>query len=367
MALKKLALIPVVLVAILVLVSPPGANAQHFPTPSPTQFTNLVCSGNIQCSPSSGPTPNVTITNHPTFSALSLPNTLFSEGTGTPQPLYNIGIGGGLQSNTTGSYNTANGFNSLYSNTTGNDNTANGFQAMQSNTTGSANTVNGYQAMDSNTTGSANTANGFQALYSNTTGSANTVNGYQAMDSNTTGSDNTANGFQALYSSTGNWNTVLGASPDSGSYGQVTTGSQNISLGYDMEVPSPTANGQLDIGNAIYGLNNTGTLTTISTGCIMLYSTTCPASTSFYVVGNVNFNGTTTVKQVAQAAAGDVFGSCAMSAGTTCTVTWSYTPTYCVTSPLGSTPYYGAVGISGTTITVTANTSNSATWDVHCL
>jgi hypothetical protein len=50
-----------------------------------------------------------------------------------------IGLGSGRY-NTTGSYNTANGFQALYSNTTGNYNTANGVQSLFSNTTGSSNT-----------------------------------------------------------------------------------------------------------------------------------------------------------------------------------------------------------------------------------
>ena len=34
--------------------------------------------------------------------------------------------------------------NALYSNTTGSDNTANGYEALYSNTTGNNNTANGY-------------------------------------------------------------------------------------------------------------------------------------------------------------------------------------------------------------------------------
>ena len=57
------------------------------------------------------------------------------------------------------------------SNTTGSNNTANGFQALHSNTTGNDNTANGADALFNNTTGSNNTANGSDALFSNTTGS----------------------------------------------------------------------------------------------------------------------------------------------------------------------------------------------------
>src|SRR5215471_11194506 len=52
------------------------------------------------------------------------------------------------------------------SKTTGTDDTALGFQALPSNTTGSFNSATGSQALFNNTTGLASTAVGFQALYS---------------------------------------------------------------------------------------------------------------------------------------------------------------------------------------------------------
>ena len=61
-----------------------------------------------------------------------------------------------------------------------------------------------------NTTGSYNTATGFEALSSNTTGDANTANGAERSN-NTTGSYNTANGFSARSNTTGNNNTANGA------------------------------------------------------------------------------------------------------------------------------------------------------------
>ena len=59
----------------------------------------------------------------------------------------NVGIGKGtLQANTTGYYNTANGYTSLLSNTTGSSNTANGFNAGRSITTGGTNSFFGADA-----------------------------------------------------------------------------------------------------------------------------------------------------------------------------------------------------------------------------
>ena len=70
-------------------------------------------------------------------------------------------------------------------------NTASG-EALFSNTTGSYNTANGYDALYSNTTGGFNAANGVLALYNNTTGNFNTATGPGALFSNTTGSNNVA-------------------------------------------------------------------------------------------------------------------------------------------------------------------------------
>jgi hypothetical protein len=62
-------------------------------------------------------------------------------------------------------------------------------------------------------------------------------------------------------------------------------------------------------------------------------------------------------------------GACTMSSGTSCTVTLSAQPstpglTHCVAQVQGATPIAAACSISGTTATVTAGSSNSATWAV---
>jgi hypothetical protein len=88
---------------------------------------------------------------------------------------------------------------SLYSNTTGSYNTANGMYSLRSNITGSYNTANGMYSLYSNTTGINNTANGMYSLYSNTTGSNNTANGMYSLHSNITGSNNNCFGHRAGY------------------------------------------------------------------------------------------------------------------------------------------------------------------------
>src|SRR5207237_7072613 len=128
-------------------------------------------------------------------------------------------------SNTTGSYNTANGSHALGSNTTGNYNTANGYQALWYNGTGIHNTANGAFALAGNN-GNNNAANGYAALYNNRTGSRNTANGVITLYNNTDGVSNTANGFGALFSNTGNYNTAIGDSA-----GADVTGDGNVCIG----------------------------------------------------------------------------------------------------------------------------------------
>jgi hypothetical protein len=77
--------------------------------------------------------------------------------------------------------NTAEGTDALFSLTTGTDNTAIGFNALYNGTITNGNTAVGSQALSSNTDGLDSTAIGFQALYSNTSGGGNNAFGYQAL------------------------------------------------------------------------------------------------------------------------------------------------------------------------------------------
>src|SRR5437667_11232435 len=73
--------------------------------------------------------------------------------------------------------NTAEGDSALFTLTTGSFNTAIGFDALYNTTVSIANTATGNASLFSNTTGGFNTANGSQALYNNTTGEENVVVG----------------------------------------------------------------------------------------------------------------------------------------------------------------------------------------------
>ena len=131
----------------------------------------------------------------------------------------------------------------LFSNTTGNYNTANGFRRSITTQPATQNTATGFDALFSNTTGSFNTANGAQALFSNTTGGGNTANGIMRLLATPPASDNTANGFMrssatppatsirqwcsALFNNTLARNIALGRSAGL----NLTTGSNNIDIG----------------------------------------------------------------------------------------------------------------------------------------
>jgi hypothetical protein len=124
-----------------------------------------------------------------------------------------------LQSNTTGSYNTALGNGSLGSNTTASNNTAVGYQAGYSKTTGNRNSLFGHQAMFNATTAEANTVIGHTAGGNISTGSNNTLVGGRS-DSGT----NEGAGFGLT---TGGYNNFFGGNAGS----SITTGSKNTVLG----------------------------------------------------------------------------------------------------------------------------------------
>jgi len=149
-----------------------------------------------------------------------------------------------LSGNTSGSNNTATGYEALWYNSTGYDNVATGYEALVNNSTGYDNVATGLEALASNTTGYQNTAIGQQALYYNT-GSANTALGYVSLFSNTTGYDNVATGIAALFgNTTGTFDTGTGMY----ALNNTTTGSYNIGVGYQAGY-NVTGSYNIDIGS----------------------------------------------------------------------------------------------------------------------
>src|SRR5437016_4436899 len=143
-----------------------------------------------------------------------------------------------LTGKTSGTNNTAVGFNALFSNTNGSENTANGVNALFSNTIANEGTAVGYQALYNNLgsstpdptgnfPGDQNTAVGWRALYSNTYGNNNTANGHGALSSNTTGIGNIALGSAAGDNlDTGNNNIDIGNEGVAGESATIRIGDQ---------------------------------------------------------------------------------------------------------------------------------------------
>ena len=126
---------------------------------------------------------------------------------------------------------------------------------------GSYNTAQGFQSLRSNTTGYSNSAQGVQALYSNTTGNYNSAQGVQAGRSIIDGNSNTFVGYAAGYHAS-----------------QLTSASNSMALGNGAYT---TASNQVVIGNTaitdIYA-NQNGTAT-IRAGKFQLSDlNTAPAS-----------------------------------------------------------------------------------------
>ena len=187
---------------------------------------------------------------------------------------------------TTGSYNTAHGYQALSSLTGGYYNTAMGAMALSSLTTAFNNTAVGYLALGSTTSGSANTAVGLSALASNTA-SFNTAVGEYALIDNVSGSANIAMGVAALQVNTaGSSNVAIG----NDTLASITTGFNNIAIGDD--AGNRTAGGD---SNNIY-IGSVGALA--DNGVIRIGGNTAlgdyyGAQTAFYAsgIGNATVSG----------------------------------------------------------------------------
>jgi trimeric autotransporter adhesin len=189
---------------------------------------------------------NVLTSDGTTWVSSAVAATLIGE-TDSASP-YSTFLGSDAGVNTTGTYNTALGYQSLTANTTGGSNIAIGREAQRfyANTTRSENVAIGTSALRFSTDSSGNTAVGHQSMYSNISGSSSVALGHSALKLNTTGSANTAVGYQTLYSNTtGLNNTALGAAAldsnttasnntafGSSALGANTTGSYNVAVGY---------------------------------------------------------------------------------------------------------------------------------------
>lgn len=132
-----------------------------------------------------------------------------------------------LAENQTGNHNSASGAQALFSNLSGHYNTAHGTQTLFGNISGAYNVGMGAKALFKNVSGDSNVAVGNRALYDKTSGDYNIGLGDGAMYRNTEGEMNTVVGSSALYSNIiGDNNTVLGNQA-----GYLNTGDGNVFLG----------------------------------------------------------------------------------------------------------------------------------------
>jgi hypothetical protein len=178
---------------------------------------------------------------------------------------YNIALGEtNLESNRTGSRNIAIGSAALRENETGSDNNALGTFTLVANVSGSANNALGFYALGFNTSGSRNNALGEQALMFNDTGFQNNAIGSQSLMSNTAGSYNNAYGYSTLSSYNGTGTIGIGYRAGDA----LTSGDQNIIIGYDVDFQNASTSKALNIGNLIFGTMLDGIGTTLSSGNI---------------------------------------------------------------------------------------------------
>lgn len=144
-----------------------------------------------------------------------------------------------------GSGDTGFGYNTLNVETTsGSFNTALGYQTLIANTTGGSNTAAGSSALGANTTGTNNTGLGQAAADHITSGSNNLAAGTGSLQSDITGSNNTSVGANSLFTNTGSGNVAVGNSA-----GYNYTGSNAFFVGNVQQ--SSAANDQND--SLIYG------------------------------------------------------------------------------------------------------------------
>jgi hypothetical protein len=147
---------------------------------------------------------------------------------------------------------------------TGTQNVGIGNQALFVLTSGTDNVAVGYLALGQNTSGAGNIGIGSSALAAMQTGQANIGIGPSALLANTAGLSNIALGSAALSLCTGDRNIAFGENTGN----NITSGSRNVIIGYNVDAQSATASDQLVIQNIIFGLSNSGSGTTPSTGFI---------------------------------------------------------------------------------------------------
>jgi hypothetical protein len=207
-----------------------------------------------------------------------------SSGSGDNSGSRNTAVGyQALAVNTTGANNVAFGQGALTANTTASDNVAIGREALTNNN-GASNVAVGWRALTANLSGTTNVGIGLQALANNTTGSNNVANGVQALYSNVTGSDNAANGHRALYyNNSATSSTALGYQAAQGTAAYNNQG--GVYLGYQSGYSAATASDY----NTLVGYNSGYGITTGARN-VFLGNSTIAASYNQVTTGSNNIS-----------------------------------------------------------------------------
>ncbi|WP_409477715.1 beta strand repeat-containing protein [Pseudobdellovibrio sp. HCB154] len=175
--------------------------------------------------------------------------------------------------------------------TNGYQNTMIGYRSGQYTTTGFRNYFGGYESGQKNTEGYHNVFIGYSAGLQNTTANNSVGLGANALTwfepAAYSDAYNTAIGADALYGvatqSTGIQNTALGGKAGN----SITTGSNNILIGYDVDTPTPTTNNFINIGNTIFANSVTGNMglgTSAPTSKLEISNGPAPLTNSFEAI-----------------------------------------------------------------------------------
>lgn len=200
---------------------------------------------------------------------------------------------GSLPQASTAFFSTAFGAGTLPT-STGLGGSAFGYQALNSNTTGAQNAAFGYQAARANTTGQQNTAIGYGALTANTGGGNNVALGFNSLNTlnlTANGSYNVAVGTNALTGLTsGAGNVGIGDAAGIANGGGVTltSGNGNILIGRNTTVPTATGDNQMNLGNAIFGVNLGNNITALTANVGI--GTSAPTTRLHVVANTANAN-----------------------------------------------------------------------------
>ena len=183
---------------------------------------------------------------------------VMASGAMTTNAVSNTGVGyGALNTLTSGSRNSIFGYGSAPGLTSGNSNSALGAQALYNLTSGGSNVAVGDSALASITTSNSNVAIGQNAMRVGVGGNDNLAIGLSSLF-NVTGDGNVGLGSNAGVSITGGFNNVaIGRGAASNT---LTTGSNNILFGQNVDTPAAGTSYFLNIGNLIFATGMTGSL-----------------------------------------------------------------------------------------------------------